>query len=119
MGNRKRGREEREEDEEEEGRKGRGQRLRKKCCVERKWNRWDDMLYSRTFFGCVVLPSNDILCVGGKKSNEYQTTCEILDIRANKWRIASSMNQIRHAVPHSTAGKVVGRRCRGYTVTLL
>ena len=84
-----------------------------------KWNRWDDMLYSRTFFGCVVLPSNDILCVGGKKSNEYQTTCEILDIRANKWRIASSMNQIRHAVPHSTAGKVVGRRCRGYTVTLL
>ena len=83
------------------------------------WNRWEDMIYPRVYFGCIVLPSNDILCVGGKKSNEYQTTCEILDIRANKWRIASSMNQIRHAVPHSSLGKLIGRRCRGYTVTLL
>ena len=84
-----------------------------------QWNKWADMIYGRTFFGCVILPSNDILCVGGKKSNEYQTTCEILDIRANRWRIASSMNHIRHSVPHSNAGNAVTRRCRGYTVALL
>ena len=84
-----------------------------------QWNKWADMIYARTFFGCVILPSNDILCVGGKKSNEYQTTCEILDIRANRWRIASSMNHIRHSVPHSNAGNAVTRRCRGYTVALL
>ena len=69
-----------------------------------QWNKWADMIYGRTFFGCVILPSNDILCVGGKKSNEYQTTCEILDI-------PHALHKITHYPPPRLSASLTCLHC--------
>ena len=84
---------------------------------EGKWRKWAHMQQPRSFFSAIEIPggSGDIFVCGGKKGSEFQRQCEILDLRANKFRTAAAMQHTRHAVPHPIQG---GRRPRGYSVVL-
>ncbi len=86
-----------------------------------KWASLRPMIQGRSFFGAVRLPTGDIMCVGGKKHQQWITSAEIFDARQGLWRVAASLARPRHAVPHTTyrggtAGS--GRRPRGYSVAV-
>ena len=42
------------------------------------------------------------MAVGGKKGQQWLTSCEIFDSRKGVWRVAASLDKTRHAVPHTT-----------------
>jgi hypothetical protein len=76
------------------------------------------MMTGRSFFGSGVLPNGDVMAVGGKRKQLWSTSCEIFDVRKGVWRVAASMSEMRHSVPHTTysSGVSSGRRPRGYSV---
>ena len=87
------------------------------------WATLRPMIQGRAFFGSVVLPTGDIMAVGGKKGQQWLTSCEIFDSRKGLWRVAASLRKTRHAVPHTTytsgtAKGSGGRRPRGYSVAI-
>jgi hypothetical protein len=87
------------------------------------WATLHPMIQGRSFFGAAVLPTGDIMAVGGKKGQQWLTSCEIFDSRKGVWRVAASLGKTRHAVPHTTymsgtARGSGGRRPRGYSVAV-
>jgi hypothetical protein len=85
-----------------------------------RWSNLPPMMKGRSFFGAERLPNGDIMAIGGKHHQAWSTACEILDVRSGRWRVAASMSQQRHSVPHTTYSSSVssGRRPRGYSVCL-
>ena len=85
-----------------------------------RWSNLPPMMNGRSFFGTERLPNGDIMAIGGKHSQAWSTSCEILDVKSGRWRVAASMSQQRHSVPHTTYSSSLssGRRPRGYSVCL-
>eukprot|EP00949_MAST-11_sp_MAST-11-sp1_P002940 g2940.t1 len=104
------------------GTNGEAARLREAHFLDPRIGRWDSlgsMIYPRAFHGCSLLPNGyGVLLCGGKEGQEWARHCEIFETRMNRFRIAASLKNVRHAVPHPSFASA-RRRPRGYAVVVI
>ena len=63
----------------------------------RSWGLAASMNQTRVFFTSVVLPSGNVLAIGGDSDGNFNPlkSCEVYDVKSNKWMVTAEMNVAR------------------------